>query len=717
MKKSIRMLAFLFAGMLCAEIYAVEYNVTIDFVYAGKCFQEFDGAYYSTSFKESSIAWPTKSGVCVVFGLHMPAGHVRTDMVLMPKNGKSFKLHTRLVDPLDGSVLQAGETSLDNTSMRRDTVEILPDVVVPEDKWYRLEIVGEGAASGISQFYGLLFQRESTLPVVDADIFMAPSVHLFGYRSTDKSVPTNDAFDWVYLEVMYPSVYEVLSTYVMSIGSDGQYGGIQSIAKPGGFNRQVLFSIWDHGDTDSDPNLPDYLRSGELDKGPSVYTTRFGGEGTGISARYPDGNWWNPDHWMQFIVYARPEAIDVVLGDGSTVTYENTLQTMWYKQDDETEWRYIATLRQSGINHLYDSFYSFIENFYHVGGEFFRRAYFRNPTMRSAVGGKWYPMNQVDFGHTQGTGARNSRTDYGHGVTAVYDNCYYMQTGGFVQTCDSSNTLPLVSETPWVDTIDLKALTSRVEESYRTSMVTEMASLCASSSVENLSSVASRFLAEANHFGSYSTADLVELIALQQSDSPVSAEEWKNALKRLAENGTPLKYGIVRKTVHLNSFRSYVLKDASGGRFLVVTDGEVKWISLEELDVCDPCHNWYILHADGSGEFKIYNPGAGKFLTISSTLSDEAKTLRVVAGSEGFRIRSGAYTLGPFVVCDNYAMTPDEDAVRAIMDLAAGLKTPPFVADDTHAGVDGAVYDLLGRRVAKPQRGLYIQDGWKSYVR
>lgn len=716
MKDYLRKLMCLLTSIACLSVSAVDYNPTIDFIYAGKCYQELNGVYYGTSFQETSLSWPTKSGVCVVFGLHMPAGHVRADMVLMPKNGKTFKVQARLVDPQDGTVLQTGEASFVNTSMHRDTVEVLPDVVVPEDKWYRLELTGEGAASGISQFYGLRFQREGNLPVVDSEIFMAPSVHLFGYRSTDKSTPTSDAFDWVYLEVMYPSIYEVLSTYVMSIGSDGQYGGIQSIAKAGGYNRQVLFSIWDHGDTDSDPNLPDYLRSGELDKGPDVYTTRFGGEGTGISARYPDGNWWNPDHWMQFLVYARPEAVDVTLDDGTMVTYQNTLQTMWYKQDDETEWRYIATLRQSGINHLYDSFYSFIENFYHVGGEIFRRAYFRNPTMRSSVGGKWYPMNKVDFGHTQGSGGRSSRTDYGHGATAMYDNCYYMQTGGYVAPCDSSNTLPLVTETPWVDTIDMDALRKRVEDSYRTSMMTEMESMCQKNSVEHLKNVAQHFLSNANHFGSYSSADLAPLEAMFHSEEPLGVSEWRTALMRLAQNSTPLKYCIIAKTIHLNSFHSYVLQDATSGKYLVVDDGKVKTVSEEKLNVCDLNHNWYIMHDDGSSEFKIYNPGAKKYLTVSLTLADDAKVVRVSASNEGFLIRSGAYKQGPFIICDNYAMTPDESVIRNILNPSLGIISPTVNNLDEFPHSE-TVYDLSGRRVELPSKGFYIKDRKKYVIR
>ncbi|MBR5962620.1 MAG: DUF3472 domain-containing protein [Bacteroidaceae bacterium] len=716
MRNGNRKLMCLLTGLFCLAMYGVDYNGTVDFVYGGKCYQELDGAYYGTSFNESSIAWPTRSGVVVVFGLHIPKGHMRADIVLLPKNGKTFKVKSRLVDPQDGTVLQEGEASFTNTSMRRDTVEILPDVVVPEDKWYRLELTGESASSGISQFYGLLFQRESSLPVVDSEVFMAPSVHLMGYRSTNSQAPSGDAYDWVYLEVMYPSIYEVLSTYVMSIGSDGQYGGIQSIAKSGGYNRQVIYSIWDHGDTDSDPNLPEYLRSGELDKGPDVYTTRFGGEGTGISARYPDGNWWNPDHWMQFLVYARPEAVEVTLDDGSTMTYENTLQTMWYKQDDETEWRYIATLRQSGINHLYDSFYSFIENFYHVGGEFFRRAYFRNPTMHSAAGGKWYPMNKVDFGHTQGTNSRRSRTDYGHGVTAMYDNCYYMQTGGFVATCDSSHILPLITGgMEWVDTIDMDALRSRVEQSYKTSMVTKMTSLCTGRTASALAGIANQFLADANHFDSYSSAELEPLRELAEADRNVLSSEWKKALLDLAENGTPLKYGIVRKTNHLNSFHSYVMEDASAGTYLVVDEGEVKKIELEALDVCNPCHNWYIVHDDGSSEFRIYNPGAGKYLTISSTLSDEAKVLRMGASEMGFRIRSGAYTLGTFSIYDNYAMKPDARLIRAIIDPSTDIVSPR--SDETDLPDDNVLYDLMGRRVDNPSRGIYISNGKKIFIK
>ena len=46
----------------------------------------------------------------------------------------------------------------------------------------------------------------------------------------------------------------------------------------------ALFSAWDNGDTDKNPNLPSYLRSGAIDNNTDVKISRFGNEGTGIQS-------------------------------------------------------------------------------------------------------------------------------------------------------------------------------------------------------------------------------------------------------------------------------------------------------------------------------------------------------------------------------------------------------------------------------------------------
>ena len=137
---------------------------------------------------------------------------------------------------------------------------------------------------------------------------------------------------------------------------------------------------------------------------------------------------------MQFLYNVRPDIVSVVNEDGTVSEFESTLQTVWFKQAEDTDWRYMGTLRMAGANRLTSGIYSFLENFGEKGGNLMRRCYFRNGAMRSAANGKWYALNHAGYGHTQGKGTRNSRYDYGHGVTELFDKTFYLETGGYMGT-------------------------------------------------------------------------------------------------------------------------------------------------------------------------------------------------------------------------------------------------------------------------------------------
>lgn len=450
----------------------ITYNSTVDEIWAGRVFKELDGKYAGTSRSDSYTTWPSNDKTVMVYCLRVPKAHVRADAVLAPRSGKQVTLNLRVVNANTGEEVLTHTATTTNTSAVEQTVEIMPDFVFPADTWYRFEITSPNGNNCMSRFSKLRFQRKSSLAVGDSPIFMAPSVHLFTYGTTDPEAPSGESYDWMYQEVMLPPQYEHPNTYPMVIGTDAGYSGIQStLDNKGGYYHHVIFSVWDNGDTDKDPAMPEYLKSGIVDKGENVIGVRFGGEGTGSSARLTNGYWWTPGKWVQFLWNSRPENVQVTLtghdGKDSIANYQNTLESCWYKMADETEWHYIATLRESGRNHYYSAFYSFLENFTDAGGELVRRAYYRNAAMRSIASGKWYARNSVGFGHTQNDGSRFSRKDYGHGATSVYDNCFFLQQGGFGQICDSASVLPLPQSTPWVDTINVAALTARVDEAIR----------------------------------------------------------------------------------------------------------------------------------------------------------------------------------------------------------------------------------------------------------
>ena len=475
------LLAFLCTCTISLFAQDITYNKTVDEIWGGRVFMELNGKYAGVSRIDEGIAWPTNDRTVMVYCLRVPRSHVRADVVLTPRAGRTVTFNLRVVQANTGEVITENTCSLTCKKAEEQTLELLPDFTFPSDTWYRFEITSPKGNTCMSQFTKLRFQRKSSQGVGDSPIFMAPSVHLHSYSSTDKSAPSGEAYDWIYQEGMIPPEYELPSTYAMVIGIDGGYSGFQSIYNSNGtWTRPILFSIWDNGDLDKDPAMPEYLKSGVLDTGEDVVGVRFGGEGTGSSARLLNGSWWTPGKWVQFLWNARPEQVKVSLKDhednDSVVSYENTLVSCWYKMEDASEWHYLGTLRESGRNHYFKGLYSFLENFYDVGGEFVHRAYFRNAAMRSLASGKWYARNNVDFGHTQNDGTRFSRKDYGHGVTKLYDNCFFLQTGGFGNIEDSAKVLPLPEEMPWVDTINIKALAARVDEAIRKDEAVQAAS-------------------------------------------------------------------------------------------------------------------------------------------------------------------------------------------------------------------------------------------------
>ena len=462
-----------FLGLLVLAIAtpasATDWQTKVDTVWAGRHYREKNGLATDYSESDRTVVWNYEDGTVVVFVVHLPDGHVRGDIQL--SGNTQLKLNLRVLHPASGSTLV--EQELKPSKSGRQTLEILPDTEL-EDGWYRFEFSSPNARQLQPELYYLLFQRESKKNATAANSMMAPAVHLW-WSTTDPSAPSGNGYDWVYMEAMIPEAVKQSCTYQMTIGMNGGYSGIQTnhLLKDDSWTHAVIFSIWDAGDTDKDKNLPEYLRAGAADVGPEAYAVRFGGEGTGSSLRYPEGQRWQTDHWVQMLLNDRPEFLEVNTTDekGNPIvkTFKSTLQTIWYKQAEETEWHYFGTLRRAGDYRMEGNnsgLYSFLENWSGFGGDLYRRVYYRNMSMRSAASGKWYSLNHAGFSSTQHWDTqRNSRNDYGHGVTALFENTLYLESGGQLGVRDSASTYPYVKqgEMPWVDTINTQALRERVD--------------------------------------------------------------------------------------------------------------------------------------------------------------------------------------------------------------------------------------------------------------
>ena len=465
MKKEIIVLAIL-ALTFAMPSYATDWQAKTDTIWPARHYRELNGNATGSQRSNTYINWSYTEGTTLVYGIHFPTGHVRADAVFQAKSGRKPTFGVRIVHPATGTVVLDTKTTSTKATTAEQTMEIMPDTEMPYDGWYRFELTCPSGSTNLDRLNLLLFQRTSTLNITDSEIFMAPSVHLW-WSTQVPGAPSGQNYNWTYLEVMYPSAYRQPASYQMAIGTDGMYSGIQMPTRSdGSYGHTVLFSIWDNGDVDKDKNLPDIMRAGAVDLGPEAYATRFGGEGTGASIRYNRDDFWEFDHWVQFLYNVRPDIVSVTNEDGTVSEFESTLQTVWFKQAEDTDWRYMGTLRMAGANRLTSGIYSFLENFGDMGGNLMRRCYFRNGAMRSASNGKWYALNHAGYGHTQGKGTRNSRYDYGHGVTQLFDKTFYLETGGYMGTRDSASTCeaPQMGQMPWVDTIDIARLEHRVDE-------------------------------------------------------------------------------------------------------------------------------------------------------------------------------------------------------------------------------------------------------------
>ena len=444
-------------------------GLQVDTIWPARHYRELDGRSSGDQMAKAWIDWHYPEGTVLVYGLHFPKGHVRADALFEAKSGKMVTFGVRIVHPATGTVVLEHSATSTKTSTAEQRMEIMPETDMPYDGWYRFELTCPNGGNTLSRLNIMEFQRESSLKVTDSEIFMAPSVHLW-WDTTMPGAPSGQGYDWTYLEVMYPEEYKQWATYQMAIGTDVGYSGIQMPTRSdGSFGNTVLFSVWDNGDVEKDRNLPEFMRAAAVDIGPGAYATRFGGEGTGSSIRFNADTLWKFNHWIQFLLNERPEHTTVTVPDGSpegnTTDYTSTLQSMWFKMADEPDWHYIGTLRVAGADRLTSGIYSFLENFGNGGGNLMRRCYFRNGAMRSAASGKWFALNKAGFGNTQNNGKRESRYDFGHGVTQLFENAMYLETGGYMGKRDSANTYPapVQGQMPWVDTIDISRLNARID--------------------------------------------------------------------------------------------------------------------------------------------------------------------------------------------------------------------------------------------------------------
>lgn len=312
----------------------------------------------------------------------------------------------------------------------------------PETAWYRLLLRDGVTNTEMSNFTIKSTDVTGANAVYMADWRSIPSLHLNGFESSNSNLPSGDAFDWIYDEVLIPADADYLGTYVEAFGFKNGYIGIQNNGRlnSGEENRTIIFSTWDNGDTDKDKALADFKRSGVMAIDSTRRNTvaeRFGGEGTGVHVLM-NGDYWKPGKWARFLLNVRPE--EIILKDGSR--FQNTIISAWFNiRGVDEKWHYISSQRMAGqVLYFGSGFNAFLEEFTRGGtsqGIMPHLAYYRRAFTRSMQGGEWYNRNKFWFGHTDGgnnKGARNDR--YQTAVEFEGEPAILMQSGGYIEPKD-----------------------------------------------------------------------------------------------------------------------------------------------------------------------------------------------------------------------------------------------------------------------------------------
>ena len=733
-----------------------------DVIYGNCHYREIEGRYAGFRKTEAATTFETDDRITLVYCLRIPRDSVSGTALLVSKVNDDVTLNVRVKKCDTDEVLLEHSVTAAGTRGQNLRLPIIPRMKFPQDTWYRIELQAPEGYQRIQRLTELDFERNGNNPVIDAHLrgFPTPATHLWFGHSTAANAPQDESYEWCYQEVLMPKQWATINTYLMTLGITGGYMGIQKAGKtvqnengqytdtiPSTWWNQALFSIWDNGDTDVTPNLATYLRAGALAWGNDVAINHFGNEGTGCQAMISHAK-WEPGQWVQFLTCARPEERSITLrasdGTDSIIRYPCSLLSTWYKNLDDPEWHYMATIRHSGESHYYSTWYSFIENWADSGGELFRRAYYRNNYQRSVGSGKWYFINKVDlFSQTDYQNfikngeitARHRRMDYGHGLASDVPRAFYMQTGGYGQPKDSANVLPLVDDHSCVESINLDSLLATLGKAYQDDSKASMKTLISTHGSKRLmAELVEELISKTNRFEGYTYEAMAPVRELAQTEYSVT--DMKKVLLKMAEDNQFLRYGNTVKASHICSFRAYML--TTGTDILAVRDHRVVSIPQADADVTDPFNHWIVLRHDDASYYCLYNLGAGSFLAISNgivldnvphklnlTFSNGKAVFRegggkfLGFGANNNPVVSSSTKAARLELLDNYNLTPSTSLCYALLEqttddgIATGIESlsdsplmerwaetegweSASLSDDIAAVY---YYDLQGRRI------------------
>lgn len=625
----------------------------------------------------SLSAW-TNANACAVYYFHQPAATVTNTIKLNVKKGYSAKFRLTIVDPDAPDVQLFSKTFTANGTDSNVDVTV-GDVTFKRSAYYRYRLECLSGNQNINLIRSFTFKTTATEKPYVANYLSSPSVHLYSWGSTDPNAPKGDAYDWCFMEIMLPEKSDIIGTYAMALGVLNGYMGIQmnGYANDGSPRHDVLFSMWDDGSTDEDPNLPEYMRAGAVDWDPLTTTNRFGNEGTGVQT-YRKGPYWTPGTYVQFITNCRPETTSYtteVNGKPTVHTQHNMLVSAWFNALDGKGWQYMATVRKRNSTTYFDAWYSFLENYNASTGQANRIAYYRNGYMRARSNGKWYNRNSVRFGHTDGGDNTGARTDYGQGTTdKPADRTFFMQTGGYTSTKKTKTVTALATDYTPVDTINITPLNDRV--------LTAIANEKERNEKEQLfnDNILKKTGWKAIEYSSEETAGEGSNGRAQQIVDGDDNTYWH-----------PQWYGNTAQLPHYIVVDMQEMKNV-GGFEIKMGDNANRYIKAYDIYGSTDNATWTLLCSDDNA------PSKSSF-RISLGKAADIRYFKIV-------VRQTTATDGPFLRI--YEMNvASGDVATAVNHITANNGTSPD---------NGTTYNLGGQKIGEDAKGIVISSG-RKYIR
>ena len=625
----------------------------------------------------SLSAW-TNANACAVYYFHQPAATVTNTIKLNVKKGYSAKFRLTIIAPDAPDVQLFSKTFTANGTDSNVNVTV-GDVTFKRSAYYRYRLECLSGNQNINLIRSFTFKTTATEKPYVANYLSSPSVHLYSWGSTDPNAPKGDAYDWCFMEIMLPQESDITGTFAMALGVLNGYMGIQmnGYTADGSPRHDVLFSMWDDGSTDEDPNLPEYMRAGAVDWDPLTTTNRFGNEGTGVQT-YRKGTYWTPGKYVQFITNCRPETTSYttyVNGKPTVHTQHNMLVSAWFNALDGKGWQYMATVRKRNSTTYFDAWYSFLENYNASTGQANRIAYYRNGYMRARSNGKWYYRNSVGFGHTDGGDNTGARTDYGQGTTDnPADRTFFMQTGGYTSTNKTKTTVALATDYTPVDTINITPLNDRV----LTAIANEKARIEKEQLfVDNLMDKTGW---EAIEYSSEETAGEGTNGRAQQTVDGYDNTYWH-----------PQWYGNTAQLPHYIVVDMQEMKNV-GGFEIKMGDNANRHIKAYDIYGSTDNSDWTLLCSDDNA------PAKSSFRVILDKAAD-IRYFKIV-------VRQTTAKDGPFLRI--YEMNVASGAVATAVNH--------ITVNNGQTSANGSTYNISGQRISEDAKGIVIKNG-KKYIK